>query len=88
MRFEMQRVTRLQEVVHKLETVEIERQIELKEARMSLDQFRDGLLHEHEDKIKQLLREREMQQPSLLDKAKTCKPEASDKQVSCDCLLV
>ncbi len=75
----MQRVTRLQEVVHKLETVEIERQI---------DQFRDGLLHEHEDKIQQLLREREMQQPSLLDKAKTCKPEASDKQVSCDCLLV
>ncbi|DBA82833.1 TPA: hypothetical protein ACH3X1_007056 [Trebouxia sp. C0004] len=74
------RVTSLQEVVHKMELVEVERQIELKEARMKLDQFRNGLLHEHGNKIQQLLHEREMQQTSVLDKAKTCKPEASDKQ--------
>ncbi len=71
-----------------MELVEIERQIELKEARMQLDRLRDGLLHEHDHNIQQLLRERQMQQLSVLDKTKTCKPEASDKQVSCVCLLV
>ena len=37
MHFEMQLVTRLQDIADKLETVEIERQVEVKEARMKLD---------------------------------------------------
>ncbi|KAL0020415.1 hypothetical protein WJX77_000683 [Trebouxia sp. C0004] len=70
---------RQQAVVHKLETGEIERQVELKEAPVKLDHVRNSLLHEHEDQIQQLLCAHEMQQPSVLE-AKAHKPEAFVKK--------